>query len=132
MARPHKKSVNRDDDARPSKADNQELREQEVLRANKELAAYFKGQRTEREARAALKIIKAFIKDRERTDAGSRRPLPGTPLAATAKSDRKKKAPPVKKVRRRTVHRPVPVPVAATAPREDDTQAEESSLDRGA
>src|SRR5262245_11098666 len=32
----------------------QEIRQQEVLRANRELAAYFKGRRTEREARAAL------------------------------------------------------------------------------
>jgi hypothetical protein len=44
----------------------QNMRDQEVLRANRELAAYFKGQRTEREARAALKIIKAFVRDRER------------------------------------------------------------------
>jgi hypothetical protein len=58
--------------------DLQELREQEVLRANRELAAYFKGQRTEREARAALKIVKAFIRDRERIDPAKRRPLPGT------------------------------------------------------
>ena len=57
--------------------DLQELREQEVLRANRELAAYFKGQRTEREARAALKIVKAFIRDRERIDPAKRRPLPG-------------------------------------------------------
>jgi hypothetical protein len=53
-----------------------DLRDQEVLRANRELAAYFKGRRTEREARAALKIIKAFIRDRERRDAAERRPLP--------------------------------------------------------
>jgi hypothetical protein len=57
--------------------DLQELREQEVLRANRELAAYFKGRRTEREARAALKIVKAFIRDRERIDPAKRRPLPG-------------------------------------------------------
>ena len=55
----------------------QELREQEVGRANRELAAYFKGQRTEREARAALKIIKAFIRYRERLDSEGRRPLSG-------------------------------------------------------
>jgi hypothetical protein len=53
-----------------------EMRAQEVLRANRELAAYFKGRRTEREARAALKIIKAFVKEREKRDAGSRPPLP--------------------------------------------------------
>ena len=40
------------------------MRDQEVVRANRELAAYFKGKRTEREARAALKIIKAFVRDR--------------------------------------------------------------------
>jgi hypothetical protein len=55
----------------------QEIRDQEVARANRELAAYFKGQRTEREARGALKIIKAFIRDRERVDPKGRQPLPG-------------------------------------------------------
>ena len=59
-----------------------DIRNQEVLRANRELAAYFKGRRTEREARAALKIIKAFIRERERADPALRRPLP---IAATAK-----------------------------------------------
>ena len=53
------------------------MRDQEVVRANRELAAYFRGKRTEREARAALKIIKAFVRDRERSDARTRRPLPG-------------------------------------------------------
>jgi hypothetical protein len=56
----------------------QEMRDQEVLRATKELAAYFRGRRTEREARAALKIIKAFVRDRERTDPKNRRALPGS------------------------------------------------------
>jgi hypothetical protein len=60
----------------------QQMRDEEVLRANRELAAYFKGQRTEREARAALRIIKAFVRDRERRDASSRAPLPGAPAAA--------------------------------------------------
>jgi hypothetical protein len=55
-----------------------EARDEEVLRAHRELAAYFKGRRTEREARAALKIIKAYIRDRERTEPASRRPLPAT------------------------------------------------------
>ena len=55
----------------------QAMRDQEVLRANKELAAYFKGQRTEREARSALKIIKAFVRGREETDPKNRTPLPG-------------------------------------------------------
>ncbi len=58
-------------------ADEQALRDQEVLRATRELAAYFKGRRTEREARAALKIIKKFVRDRERLDPKSRPPLPG-------------------------------------------------------
>jgi hypothetical protein len=58
-------------------APEQDMRDQEVLRANRELAAYFKGQRTEREARAALKIIKALVRDRERRDAKRRPPLPG-------------------------------------------------------
>jgi hypothetical protein len=63
----------------------QEIRNQEVLRANRELAAYFRGRRTEREARAALKIIKAFIRDRERADPSARGPLPGAaPGRATA------------------------------------------------
>jgi hypothetical protein len=59
----------------------QQMRDREVLRANKDLAAYFRGDRTEREARAALKIIKAFVRDRERRDAGSRPPLPGAQTA---------------------------------------------------
>ena len=61
------------------------MRDQEVLRANKELAAYFKGQRTEREARAALKIIKAFVRNREDLDPKSRPALPGAGTAQTAK-----------------------------------------------
>jgi hypothetical protein len=60
----------------------QAIRDQEVLRATRELAAYFKGGRTEREARAALKIIKAFVRDRERQDPKSRPPLPGLKAAA--------------------------------------------------
>ena len=67
-----------------------DTRNQEVVRANKELAAYFKGKRTEREARAALKIIKAFIRDREKIDPSKRRPLPGMeserPSAPTKKT----------------------------------------------
>ena len=61
-----------------------ETRDQEVMRANKELAAYFKGRRTEREARAALKTIKAFVRDRERADPTTRRPLPGSEVEAGA------------------------------------------------
>ena len=66
-------------------ADEQGMRDQEVLRATRELAAYFKGRRTEREARAALKIIKAFVRDRERRDARSRAPLPGLDVAKIPK-----------------------------------------------
>jgi hypothetical protein len=61
-----------------------QIRDQEVMRANKELAAYFKGRRTEREARAALKTIKAFVRDRERADPTTRRPLPGSEVEAGA------------------------------------------------
>jgi hypothetical protein len=64
-------------------AAEQQMRDQEVLRANRELAAYFRGRRTEREARAALRIIKAFLRERERQEAGSRRPLPGTAARLT-------------------------------------------------
>jgi hypothetical protein len=78
----------------------QEVREQEVLRANKELAAYFKGQRTEREARAALKIIKAFIRDRERLDPASRRPFPAASGSVTAKGRPQKPARAKPRVRR--------------------------------
>jgi len=84
MGQRRKSSVTRDNPA------EQELRDQEVLRANRELAAYFKGQRTEREARAALKIIKAFVRERERRDAASRPPLPG--LAKGAKETAKRKS----------------------------------------
>ena len=66
-------------------ADEQGMRDQEVLRATRELAAYFKGRRTEREARAALKIIKAFVRDRERRDARSRPPRPGLDMAKIPK-----------------------------------------------
>jgi hypothetical protein len=68
-----------------------DTRNQEVLRANKELAAYFKGKRTEREARAALKIIKAFIRDREKVDPSKRRPLPGAESARPSASAKKTK-----------------------------------------
>jgi hypothetical protein len=69
---------------RESAAD-QEMRDQEVLRATRDLAAFFKGRRTEREARAALKIIKAFVRDRERREPGSRPPLPGAGVTKTPK-----------------------------------------------
>jgi hypothetical protein len=68
-----------------------DVRNQEVLRANRELAAYFKGKRTEREARAALKIIKAFIRDREKIDPAKRRPLPGAEASRSAGSRKGRK-----------------------------------------
>jgi hypothetical protein len=72
--------------AHPETPAEREMREQEVLRANRELAAYLRGRRTEREARAALKIIKAFVRERERRDVGSRPPLPMRRAARTVKS----------------------------------------------
>ena len=70
-------------------ADEQLMRDQEVLRANRELAAYFRGRRTEREARTALKIIKAFVRDRERLDPKSRPALPGLAANKTPKPSKK-------------------------------------------
>jgi hypothetical protein len=55
----------------------QSTRDAEVLRAKRELDAYFRGRRTEREARAALKILKNFVRDRERQQPRRRPPLPG-------------------------------------------------------
>jgi hypothetical protein len=72
-------------------AAEQETRDQEVLRANRELAAYFKGRRTEREARAALKIVKAFVRERERRDPRSRSPLPGADPEKTSKVEANRK-----------------------------------------
>ena len=79
MDQRHKSGVTRESAAERA------MRDSEVLRANGELAAYFKGRRTEREARAALKTIKAFIRNRERLDPGSRPPLPGADSAKTPK-----------------------------------------------
>lgn len=79
MAQRHKPGAHHESAA------DQAMRNQEVLRANRELAAYFKGRRTEREARAALKTIKAFVRDRERRDAKSRPPLPGADVAKKSK-----------------------------------------------
>lgn len=80
-----------------------DVREQEVLRANRELAAYFKGRRTEREARSALKIIKAFIRERERTAPANRAPLPGqSPKVAKERIRKKVRLP---SNRRRTPNR---------------------------
>jgi len=74
---------------------DQDMRDQEVLRAMRDLAAYFRGARTEREARGALKIIKAFVRDRERQPARTRPPLPGlepTRRTAPAQKKRRKKS----------------------------------------
>jgi hypothetical protein len=101
----------------PTSIDVQELHEQEVLRANRELAAYFKGRRTEREARAALKIVKAFIRDRERIDPAKRRPLPGTTARQVKRAPARKAARPTRRRRRASAtHAPVPpaVPPPAT------------------
>ena len=92
--------------ASPHRPADDEIRNQEVLRATRELAAYFKGRRTEREARAAVKIIKAFIRERERADPATRRPLP---IAGRAKPVVHSAAGP----RRRRILRPVaPHPAA--------------------
>jgi hypothetical protein len=89
-------------------AGEQDMRDQEVLRANRELAAYFKGRRTEREARAALKIIKGFVRHRERQDARTRSPLPGL-RAKTAPAEKKKaRAKPLRAVKRRAATSPRP------------------------
>jgi hypothetical protein len=86
MDQRHKSGVTRESAAERA------MRDEEVLRANGELAAYFKGRRTEREARAALKTIKAFIRNRERLDSGSRPPLPGADSAKTPKKGANRKA----------------------------------------
>src|SRR5262245_46792231 len=101
-----------------------EMRDQEVLRANRELAAYFKGLRTEREARAALKIIKAFVRGRERQEAGSRRPLPGLTTKETGKGDHRKRARPggvrVARSARKSSRLPESEPAAVEAPAEGE------------
>jgi hypothetical protein len=91
----------------PVRGADQAMRDQEVLRANKELAAYFKGRRTEREARAALKIIKAFVRDRERRDAGSRPPLPGAQVVKPVKEVRSQRRP-RRKPREKSPDRAIP------------------------
>jgi hypothetical protein len=87
-----------------------------VLRANKELAAYFHGQRTEREARSALKIIKAFIRDRERSDPASRRPLPLASAKPAAPEPRRPRPAPKKTRRRRPATEPPPEPAPSAEP----------------
>ena len=95
--------------------DEQAVRDQEVLRATRELAAYFRGKRTEREARAALKIIKAFVRDREQLDPKNRPPLPGLPpVKPVRKAPTRKRAQP--RTRRRFAEEAVPSPESALAP----------------
>ena len=86
MGQRHKSGVT------PKSAAERALRDEEVLRANRELVSYFKGRRTEREARAALKIIKAFVRSRERLDPGDRPALPGADAAKTPKKVINRKA----------------------------------------
>jgi len=87
-----------------------DARDQEVLRANRELAAYFRGQRTEREAKAALKIIKAFLRERQHTPVDKRRPLPGRKAAVSPPAAKRNSAAPKRK------RRPRPAPVTETPP----------------
>jgi hypothetical protein len=93
------------------------MRDQEVLRANKELAAYFKGQRTEREARAALKIIKAFVRGREEMDPKNRPALPNARAAKTARkvAEPRRRAKPGKR-RRKSEEIPQPSEPVPTMP----------------
>jgi hypothetical protein len=94
---------------RTQSGEDQAVRDQEVMRANRELAAYFRGRRTEREARAALKILRAYVRARAKTDPKTRPPLPG---AKPASKDRiKKQAPKHRPASRRTAPRRL-VPVA--------------------
>ena len=107
-------STSRKKTASTVSVDLQELREQEVLRANRELAAYFRGRRTEREARAALKIVKAFIRDREHTDPTKRRPLPNAAPAQQRKTAAKPRTSAARR-RKRTLKITAPA-LGATSP----------------
>ena len=98
-----------------SRTDEQAVRDQEVLRATRELAAYFRGKRTEREARAALKIVKAFVRDREQLDPKNRPPLPGLPpVKPVRKPPTRKRAQP--RTRRRAPEDVAPSPEPDLAP----------------
>src|SRR6185295_15038117 len=111
-------------------ADEQGMRDQEVLRANRELAAYFKGRRTEREARASLKIIKAFVRDRERRDVRSRPPLPGAgrALAPSEATNRKAAGAGGERQRRRPRRKPREKPSRSVAGIEPQSSAESWQL----
>ena len=100
---------------RVARVDEHVMRDQEVLRATKELAAYFKGRRTELEARAALKIIKAYVRSREALDPKHRPPLPGfPPVRAAAKPAARKPAKLRKRGGKIANLAPLPEPVPAT------------------
>ena len=73
--------------------DEQAMRDEEVLRASRELAACFQRRRTEREARAALQIIKAYVREREGSlDPKSRPPLAGLRPARSRRRARRRNA----------------------------------------
>ena len=112
--------------ASSGRPDEQELLEHEVLRANRELAAYFKGRRTEREARAALKIIKAFIRDRERIDPAKRRPLPGAQSSLPSTDARRRSSEAVRKPRRRAALADVK-PLAIAEVKSDTSHGDQAS-----
>ena len=79
------------------------------------------GQRTEREARAALKIIKAFIRDRERANPANRRPLPTAsrkPHVPASKCSRSARKRTVKTTRRQRPIAPTPDPIPSSEPGE--------------
>jgi hypothetical protein len=115
-----------------SQSSEREVREQEVLRANRELTAYFKGRRTEREARAALKIIKAFVKACERTPGETRPLLPRVRTAKVASAHERTTAP--GKARHPRPRRNSPPTVLTTHEAGHETPArpdEESARSRG-
>jgi hypothetical protein len=87
----------------------QAMRDQEVQRAARELAAYFKGKRTEREARAALKIIKSFVRDREDLDPKNRPALPGL---GTGKAPKPSKKPAARRAAKAGTRRRAPAEVS--------------------
>src|SRR5262245_15680935 len=102
---------------RPPDRSDDEARDQEVVRATRELTAYFRGARTEREARAALKIIKAFVRDRERIAPAERRPLPGQAVARAPRAEQPHGARAASKTKRKSrPPRPHVRELAATLP----------------
>jgi hypothetical protein len=103
--------------------EDQAVRDQEVMRANRELAAYFRGRRTEREARAALKILRAYVRARARMDPKTRPPLPG---AKPSKERVKSRAPKRRSAQpRSTPKRLVPVAIASIVPPDEPRGGED-------